>query len=98
AEGCEKTRRMHSIRPLRLAGAFFAAFSFLYVVVASPLARQTEVSWAVPFGMLPIALLIGVGVLVQELGKTGSEARRDGLFGLSSALLSFAILRLAGVI
>jgi hypothetical protein len=89
---------MYSVRPLRIAGAFFAAFSVLYLAIASPLARQTEVSWAVPFGLLPIALLIGAGAALQEFAETGTEAKRDGMFGLASALVSFAILRLAGAI
>jgi hypothetical protein len=89
---------MYSIRPLRIAGAFFVAFSILYLAIASPLAKQTEVSWAVPFGLLPIALLIGAGAAVQELAGAGSEGRRDSSFGLSAALVSFAILRLAGAI
>ena len=89
---------MYSIRPLRIAGAFFAAFSILYLAIASPLAKQTEVSWAVPFGMFPIALLIGAGAAIQELAGVGSEGRRDCSFGLSAALVSFAILRLAGAI
>jgi hypothetical protein len=89
---------MYSVRPLRIAGAFFVAFSVLYLAIASPLARQTEVSWAVPFGLLPIALLIGASAAIQELAGTSSEPRRDGFFGLSAALVSFAILRLAGAI
>ena len=89
---------MYSIRPLRIAGAFFVAFAILYLAIASPLAKQTEVSWAVPFGMFPIALLIGAGAAIQELAGVGSVGRRDSSFGLSAALVSFAILRLAGAI
>ena len=89
---------MYSIRPLRIAGAFFAAFAILYLAIASPLAKQTEVSWAVPFGLLPIALLIGAAATIQELAGAGPEGRRDTSFGLSAALVSFAILRLTGAI
>ena len=89
---------LSSVRPLRLAGAFFAAFSILWLAVASPLARQTEVSWAIPFGMLPIALLIGASAAIQEMTNAGSAARRDALFGLCGALVSFAVLRLAGAL
>ena len=96
-----KTRRPPArspswVRPLRIAGAFLGALAVLYLALASPLSRQTEVSWAVPFGLLPIALLLGVGATIQELAQAGSVARRDGLFGLASALVSFAILRLSG--
>ena len=89
---------MDSIRPLRIAGAFFAAFAILYLAIASPLARQTEVSWAVPFGLFPIAILIAAGAAIQEAAGSGSVGRRDASFGLSAALVSFAILRLSGAI
>jgi hypothetical protein len=87
-----------SVRPLRIAGAFAAFFGILYLVVASPLARQTEVTWAIPFGLLPIAALVGLGALVQELAESGPAVRRDALFGLAAALVSFAVLRLSGAL
>jgi hypothetical protein len=88
-------------RPLRIAravGTFLIAFTFLWLVLASPLSKQTEMSWAVPFGLLPISLLLGVGGIAQEYADIGTELRRDGLFGLSSAVASLALLRSAGVL
>lgn len=88
-------------RPLRIArgaGAFGLAIGFLWLVLASPLSKQTEMSWAVPFGLLPIALLLGAGALAQEFAGIGPAAKRDGLFGLSGAVATFALLRLAGVL
>ena len=89
---------MSSVRPLRIVGAYFVAFSVLWLALASPFSKQTEVSWAVPFGLLPISLLIGASAAIHELTNNGSVVRRDGLFGLCSALVSFALLRLAGAI
>lgn len=86
--------------PLRIArgiASFAAALAFLWVVIASPLAKQTEMSWAVPYGLLPIALLLGAGTLGQELAGAGSPARRDGVFGIAAAVAAMAFLRLAGV-
>jgi hypothetical protein len=86
------------LRTARAVGTFLVAFSFLWVVLASPLSKQTEMSWAVPFGLLPISLLLGVGGIAQEFAGIGTEIRRDGLFGLSSAVATFAVLRLAGAL
>lgn len=83
------------IRSMRMLGAFVLAFGFLYLVVASPLTRQTEISWAVPFGMLPIALLLGAGAWAMEVTDTPTVLRRDGLWALSVAVALFAVLRLA---
>lgn len=90
------SRSIPWIRALRGAGAFCGAFSFLYLVLASGLSRQTEASWAVPFGLLPIAFLLGVGAFGQELAKVGSPRRRDALFGVAAAIASFAVLRISG--
>lgn len=84
------------IRVLRGGGVFVSAFAFLYLVLASGLSRQTEASWAVPFGLLPISFLLALGAFGQELGGIGSPQRRDALFGGSAALASFALLRIAG--
>jgi hypothetical protein len=48
--------------------------------------------------LLPISLLLGVGGIAQEYADIGTELRRDGLFGLSSAVASLALLRIAGVL
>jgi len=84
------------IRVARGSAVFVGAFAFLYLVLASGLSRQTEVSWAVPFGLLPIAFLLGLGGFGQELAGIGTPQKRDALFGGSAAIASFAVLRISG--
>jgi hypothetical protein len=87
-----------SVRIGRGAAVFAVSFVLLYVVLASGLAEETEVTWAVPFGMLPLALLLGLGAAGMEAGGTPPVSRRDSLFGLSLAVALFAILRLLKIL
>lgn len=85
-------------RGVRIAAFFGAALGFLYLVLASPISKQTELSWAVPFGMLPLAGLLAFGAWAFEVTDTDPVVRRDGLWALATAVAFFALLRIAKVL
>jgi hypothetical protein len=87
-----------AVRAARIGATFAVAFGGLFLLLASGLSRETEVSWAIPFGLLPIAALLGLGAAGLELANAPPVARRDRIFGLSAALAAFAILRLAKIV
>lgn len=83
---------MDPARALRIAGVFATAWTVLYLRFSAGLFTPTEVDPMVHWALLPIALLIGVATAAMEVNRSASVPRRDTMFGLSSALASFAVL------
>lgn len=83
---------MDATRIVRIAGTLAAAWAFLYVRFSSGVFPTTEVDPVVHWALLPIALLIAVANGAAEVNRSGSVTQRDVLWGLSGALVSFAIL------
>lgn len=89
---------MDSARLGRMGGVFAAAFLVLYFRFSAGVFPGTEVDQFVHYALLPIALLLGVANWAMAVNRTASPARIDGIWGLSAALVSFSVLRLAKVI
>jgi hypothetical protein len=84
-------------RATRIGGVFLAALGFLFLRFSSGFWEENEVTDVIHWGLLPIALLLGAGAWGLEASDSGSLARRDTLWGLSSAVATFAILRIVGI-
>lgn len=89
---------MDSMRIGRVAGVFAAAFLVLYVRFSAGVIPGTEVDPFVHFALLPIALLLGAANWAMSVKGTASPARIDTIWGLSGALVSFALLHWAKVV
>ena len=83
---------MDASRVGRIAASFAAVWILLYLRFTSALSPKTEVDPFVHWALLPIALLIAVANAVAEVNRSGSVTRRDVLWGLCGALVSFAVL------
>ncbi|HSD09349.1 MAG TPA: hypothetical protein VLF14_00065 [Candidatus Binatia bacterium] len=83
---------MDVARVLRIAGAFAAAWAFLYLRFSAGLFPTTEVDPMVHWALLPIAVLLGLANAAMEANGAGSVHRRDAIWGLATALASFGIL------
>ena len=79
-------------RILRIVATFATAWVVLFLRFSAGVVQGTEVDPFVHFALLPIALLLAAANGAMEVNKSGSVPRRDVLWGLSSALASFAIL------
>jgi hypothetical protein len=82
---------MDAARIGRMSATFAAAWAVLYVRFSAGIFPSTEVDPYVHWALLPIALLIGAANAAAEINGSGSTSRRDGLWGLCAALVSFAI-------
>jgi hypothetical protein len=89
---------MDSMRIVRSGGVLAAAWALLYVRFSIGLFQETEVDPVVHWALLPIALLISVANWAAEVNGSSSVARRDALWGLAAALVSFGILHWAKVV
>lgn len=83
---------MEGSRIGRMAGVFAAAFLVLYFRFSAGVFPGTEVDQFVHYALLPIALLLGVANWAMAINGTATQARIDAVWGLSAALVSFAIL------
>ena len=83
---------MDASRVGRIAASFAVVWTLLYLRFTSGLSPQTEVDQFVHWALLPIALLIAVSNAVAEINRSASVTRRDVLWGLCGALVSFAVL------
>jgi hypothetical protein len=89
---------MDPSRLLRIAGSFAAVWILLYLRFSSGLSPRTEVDPFVHWALLPIALLIAIANAAAESNRSGSVTRRDVLWGLCGALVSFALLHWAQIV
>lgn len=89
---------MNLARACRIVGAFTAVWAVLYVRFSSGVFPATEVDPFVHWALLPIALLIGAANGAFEVSGSASVPRRDTLWGLSTALASFAIAHWAKLV
>jgi len=89
---------MDAVRIVRIGGSFVAVWAVLFLRFAAGIITPTEADAFVHWAFLPIALLIAVANGAMEANGTGSVPRRDALWGLSSALATFAILHWAKVV
>lgn len=85
-------------RALRIALIGGAVFALLVLRFDSGIWPENEATPAIPFALLPIALLFALGAFGLETSGRGSVARRDGLWGLAAALATFSILKLVSVV
>ena len=83
---------MDVTRVLRIGGTLAAAWAFLYLRFSAGLFPTTEADPIVHWALLPIALLLGLANSAMEANGAGSVPRRDAIWGLATALASFAIL------
>src|ERR1051326_134728 len=90
---------MDAVRLVRIGGSFVAVWAVLFLRFAAgvvpPPAGAVPVFRGAP---LPIALMIGIANGAMEANGSGSVPRRDALWGLSSALATFAILHWTKVV
>jgi hypothetical protein len=89
---------MDAVRLLRIGGSFLAVWAVLFLRFAAGIITPTEADAFVHWAFLPIALLIAVANGAMEANGSGSVPRRDAMWGLSSALATFAILHWAKVV
>ena len=89
---------MDALRLVRIGGALVAVWGVLFLRFAAGIITPTEADAYVHWALLPIALLIAAANGGMEMNGTGSVPRRDVMWGLSAALASFAILRLARIV
>jgi hypothetical protein len=89
---------MDASRAVRIAGSMIVAWGLLYLRFSSGIAPQTEVDPMVHWALLPIALLIAAANAAAEVNHSGSVPRRDLLWGLCGALVSFAVLHWVRVV
>jgi hypothetical protein len=89
---------MDAVRLVRIGGSFVAVWAVLFLRFAAGIITPTEADAFVHWAFLPIALLIAVANGAMEANGSGSAPRRDALWGLSSALATFAILHWAKVV
>jgi len=89
---------MDAVRLVRIGGSFLAVWAVLFLRFAAGIVPPTEADAFVHWAFLPIALLIAVANGAMEANESGSVSRRDALWGLSSALATFAILHWAKVV
>ncbi len=83
------------VRAFRIAVIYAAAFAFLAFRFASGIVRETEADAFVHWALFPIGFLLGLGAASLDMSGTGSVTRRDMLWGLAAALMTFAIVRFA---
>ena len=89
---------MSIVRAIRMAAIFVAIFGVLFLRFAAGIVRETEADRAVPWAALAVALLVGVGAWAMEVTGSATPARRDFFWALTTALVGFSILRLAGLL
>ena len=89
---------MEPTRLLRIAGIAALLFVVLYLRFAAGIFPENEVSPMIHWGLLPMSLLFGLGGWAAEVNGTMTTLRRDSLFGLSSGLAVFALMRIAGAV
>jgi len=89
---------MDPVRALRIFAMFAAAWTVLYVRFSAGVFEGTEVDSVVHWALLPIALLLAAANAAMEVNRSSSVGRRDALWGLSSALATFAILHALKVV
>jgi hypothetical protein len=89
---------MEPTRGLRVAGIAALVFGVLYLRFAGGMFPDNEVSPMIHWGLLPMALLFALGGWAAEVNATMTTLRRDALFGLSSGLTVFSLLRISGAI
>jgi len=87
-----------SMRALRIGTVLIVAWTLLYVRFHAGMFPQTEIDPYVHFALLPIALLIGLANGAMEASGSGTVQRRDSMWGLVSALVTFGILHWAKVL
>ena len=89
---------MDAVRLVRIGGCFVAVWAVLFLRFAAGIITPTEADAFVHWAFLPIALLIAVANGAMEANGSGSVPRRDAMWGLSSALATFAVLHWAKVV
>ena len=89
---------MDAVRLVRIGGSFLAVWAVLFLRFAAGIVPPTEADAVIHWALLPIALMIGIANGAMEANDSGSVPRRDALWGLSSALATFAILHWAKVV
>jgi hypothetical protein len=89
---------MDAVRLVRIGGSFVVVWAVLFLRFAAGIITPTEADAFVHWAFLPIALLIAVANGAMEANDSGSVPRRDALWGLSSALATFAILHWTKVV
>lgn len=89
---------MDAARAARILGTLAVAWTVLYVRFSAGIFPSTEVDPFVHWALLPIALLIAAANAAAEVNGSGSAPRRDGLWGLSAALISFAVVHWAKLV
>ena len=75
-----------------------ALILMIALLFAAGIVPPTEADAVIHWALLPIALMIGIANGAMEANDSGSVPRRDALWGLSSALATFAILHWAKVV
>jgi hypothetical protein len=83
---------MDAVRIVRIGGSFVVVWAVLFLRFAAGVVTPTDADAVVHWALLPIAVMIGVANGAMEANGSGSVPRRDALWGLSSALATFAIL------
>ncbi len=86
------------VRAFRTAVIYAAAFAFLVFRFASGIVQETEADAFVHWALFPIGFLLGLGAVSLDMTDTGSVTRRDLLWGLAAALMTFAIVRFAKLV
>ncbi len=89
---------MDMMRIARRIAVFAAAFLILYGRFSAGIFPVTEADPFVHFALLPIGALIGAANWAMAMKKTASPARVDAMYGLSAALLGFAVLHWTKVV
>ena len=89
---------MDAVRIVRIGVSFVVVWAVLFLRFAAGVVTPTEADAVVHWALLPIAVMIGVANGAMEANGSGSVPRRDALWGLSSALATFAILHWAKVV
>ena len=89
---------MDPLRLVRIGGSLVAVWGVLFLRFTAGVVTPTEADAVVHWALLPIAVLIAVANGAMEANESGSVPRRDALWGLSSALATFAILHWAKIV
>ena len=89
---------MDAVRIVRIGGSFVVVWAVLFLRFAAGIITPTEADAFVHWAFLPIALLIAIANGAMEANGSGSVPRRDAMWGLSSALATFAVLHWAKVV